>query len=65
MNPDPIPVEVALRCLAEVAEAARQIPAESQTPRLQNALAALVGYGNDGLSSRGFGQESEGAFSSP
>jgi hypothetical protein len=31
-----------LRCLHEVAEAAREVPAESQTPRLQNALTSLV-----------------------
>ncbi len=31
-----------LRCLHEVAEAAREVPAENQPPRLQNALTSLV-----------------------
>jgi hypothetical protein len=31
-----------LRCLHEVAEAAREVPAENQPPRLQDALASLV-----------------------
>jgi hypothetical protein len=40
-KPRPFDDEV-LKCLHEVAEAAREVPAKSQTPRLQNALTSLV-----------------------
>ena len=40
-KPCPFDEEV-LRCLHEVAEAAREVSADNQTPRLQHALTSLV-----------------------